>query len=257
MACVDVTNHHLPSDEARGGGGGGVVALELGAGCAVPSLVLAKRLSSLRGTSSASPSSPPPIARHKVYASDWNDEVLDNIRHNLKINGLAPEGEDPQPPSPSNDLCECFAIRMDWNDPSSWEPWSASEHQKSSSAPASSTPTPSIDHDSNPRKPCIIVGADLIYQPSMVEPLVGVIVRLLDRDDPRARFYYVAPLTAPRSGGPELIRRLLEEFRLVQSAVAPASMKRNPLKSQDDDECFLHFQELLTSDFRLYEFACK
>jgi hypothetical protein len=49
----------------------------------------------------------------------------------------------------------------------------------------------------------------------------------------------------------------LEEFRLVQSTVAPASMKRNPLKSQDDDECFVHFQELLTSDFRLYEFAWK
>jgi hypothetical protein len=184
-----------------------------------------------------------------VYASDWNDEVLDNIRHNLQLNELASEVEEEEPTSPykSNVACDCRAIRMDWNDPASWEPWCTRTPPAEQSAK---------DHPSKPRKPTLIVGADLIYQPSMVEALVRVVVQLLDRASKHARFYYVAPLK-PRSGGPDLIRRLLEEFRLVESTVAPPGMKCNPLQSQDDDLCFLHFQDLLTSDFRLYEFAWK
>jgi ankyrin repeat protein/predicted nicotinamide N-methyase len=237
MSQVDLEAHlRLDNPESSSSSGGVVVALELGAGCAVPTLVLAKRLARLKRRSES-----------HVYASDWNDEVLDNIRHNLAINELAPDERSSAMPEP-NDACGCHAIRMDWNDPSSWEPWSAALSPADQNAK---------DHPMSPRKPSIIVGADLIYQPSMVEALVQVVVQLLDRDSPHARFYYVAPLTTPRSGGPELIRRLLEEFRLVKSMVAPALMKRNPLRSQDDDECFLHFQELLTSDFRLYEFAWK
>jgi ankyrin repeat protein len=245
MSQVDLKAHLVGrGDGSQLSSGGVVVALELGAGCAVPSLVLARRLLRLQPRAASNA----PQQHHQVYASDWNDEVLHNIRHNLAMNELAPD-ERSSAMSEPNDACGCHAIRMDWNDPSSWEPWSAA---------SSSTEPSDADHPSNyPRKPSIIVGADLIYQPSMVEALVRVVVQLLDRDSPHARFFYVAPLTTPRSGGPELIRRLLEEFRLVKSMVAPASMKRNPLRSQDDDECFLHFQELVTSDFRLYEFAWK
>jgi ankyrin repeat protein len=236
MSRIDLEAHLRLDRSESSSSSGGVVALELGAGCAVPALVLAQRLARLERRSES-----------HVYASDWNDEVLHNIRYNLTINDLASE-PDPLSPSTSTDACCCQVIRMDWNDPSSWEPWSAALPPADQNAK---------DHPMSPRKPSIIVGADLIYQPSMVEALVRVVVQLLDRDSPHARFFYVAPVTSPRSGGPELIRRLLEEFRLVKSMVAPASMKRNPLRSQDDDECFLHFQELLTSDFRLYEFAWK
>jgi hypothetical protein len=212
---------------------------------------LAKRLA-------ANAASVPPIAaaaaaekpllgrRHAVYASDWNTEAVENIRYNLRLNQLADSGFDDQG-------CSCHAIRMDWKDPRTWGPWAAlyaplKGDESEEKSPAAAAAKISC------RKPSIIIGADLIYETSMVEPLVNVITALLDKENDCSRFYYVAPV-APRQGGLELVRKLLETFRLVNSSLASSELRNNPLRNQDDDECFLHFQELLTTDFRLYEFA--
>jgi hypothetical protein len=240
MARIPLLPHN-GDGAAAGAAVAPVTALELGAGCAVPSLVLAKRLAASEALEATA--GPKPPRRHAVYAGDWNGEAVDNIRYNLRLNGL----------SDGDPACTCHAIRMDWKDRRTWGPWAPS------SAPAIAGERekgPNAAARNPPRKPSIIVGADLIYETSMVQPLVSVVAALLDEESPSSRFYYVAPV-APRQGGKELVRKLLETFRLVSSSLASSELRRNPLRSQDDDECFLHFQELLTTDFRLYEFAWR
>lgn len=201
---------HLPlgaSDDDNDATASPLTILELGAGCGCPSLVLARKY---------------PTAR--VWATDWNPEVVRNLRHNVELNGL------------SDNSC---AWQMDWNDPTTWPP------------------------DPKPR---VIIGADLIYETSMAELLASVVARLLPRDNdndndnnpgggPPARFYYVAP-QAPRQGSPAFLAQLRQHgLRIVSCTHAPAEYVCNPLVSQDDDECFVHFNELMSSSFVLYEFA--
>lgn len=95
-----------------------------------------------------------------------------------------------------------------------------------------------------------VIGSDLIYQKSLVPLLVQVVVGLLK---PQGRFYYVAPESG-RDGLSEFIDRMKEVSSDWKAEMAPPDFHINPLTSGDDEECFLHFQELSALTYYLYEF---
>uniref|UniRef100_A0A7S0C0Y0 Calmodulin-lysine N-methyltransferase n=2 Tax=Proboscia inermis TaxID=420281 RepID=A0A7S0C0Y0_9STRA len=117
---------------------------------------------------------------------------------------------------------------MDWNDPSTYP--------------------------SNNQKIDILLGSDLIYQSSIVPHLKKIVLELLNPTN--GVFYYVAPDTG-RDGLPQFIEELNQEgFDCVNHDMAPDWYRGNPLMNGDDDECFLHFHEMMGKNSRyiLHEF---
>jgi predicted nicotinamide N-methyase len=172
------------------GSWGDTKVLEVGAGCGVPGLAVAF-------------SNPPP---NKVYLSDLNPKTVENLDHNISLNGL----------------CNTTAIKMDWCDKSTW-------------------PDEKLD---------FVIGSDLIYQKSLVPLLVDVVLGLLK---PKGKFYYVAP-DSGRDGLEEFIDRMKEACSDWKMQIAPKELHSNPLINGDDEECFLHFQELSSLTYCLHEF---
>lgn len=122
-----------------------------------------------------------------------------------------------------NDLTNTQAFRMDWSDRTTW-------------------PTEKLDY---------VVGSDLIYQKSLVPLLVQVVMGLLK---PGGTFYYVAP-NVGRDGLIEFIDRMKEVCPVWNEQNAPPEFHANPLANNDDEECFMHFLELSTLTYCLYEFT--
>jgi len=195
--------------------------LELGAGCGLPSLVLAKLC--------------PPI---KIYATDFNDAALSNLRHNILLNNCDGELDDRSKEQKRGNIT---VLLMNWQEESTW-------------------PQHKIDY---------IVGSDLVYQSNMVPLLVATLKGLL-KVSRRARFWYVAPSqsedednggngsnSSRRQGHGALLEGMAEAFDTISSARSPPRYSRNPLESQDDEECFLHFNDLQSANYVLYEFAWK
>eukprot|EP00977_Amphora_coffeiformis_P009842 scaffold2257_cov169-Amphora_coffeaeformis.AAC.20 len=118
------------------------------------------------------------------------------------------------------------ALEMNWQDPSTW-------------------PTEPVS---------IVIGSDLIYQSDMVPLLLQTIQGLLT--SPSGTFLYVAPATG-RQGQEHFFTGMAEaNFEFKEHAMDPAWIG-NPLASRDDDLCFLHFHELQSTEFKLYEFTKK
>ena len=170
----------------------GHAILELGAGCGVPALAVARAVPSCRA----------------VYATDFNPRTVDNLRHNIGLNELPTSVQ---------------ALEMNWQDPSTW-------------------PTEPIS---------VLFGSDLIYQADMVPLLLQTIQGLLSA--PGGVFYYVAPATG-RQGQEGLFEGMEMHFDVCEHVLDPR-WTQNPLASQDDDLCFLHFHELQSTQFKLYEFT--
>ena len=164
--------------------------LELGAGCGVPALAVAV-------------ADPRP---NRVYVTDLNPVSVDNIEHNIKLNKLE----------------NSEALRMDWQDKSTW-------------------PEEQLE--------CVI-GSDLIYQASLVPLLMDVVFGLLK---PGGTFFYVAPDTG-RDGMDDFINQMKTKCPGWKEEVASKDYHANPLANEDDEECFLHFQELSSLTYMLYEF---
>lgn len=114
------------------------------------------------------------------------------------------------------------AMRMDWGDKTTW-------------------PDGQLD---------CVVGADLIYQKSLVPLLSSAVKGLLK---PKGVFYYVAP-DHGRDGLDDFINTMKKICPDWEQEVAPAEYRLNPLRNKDDEECFLHFQELSSLTFVLYTF---
>jgi predicted nicotinamide N-methyase len=114
------------------------------------------------------------------------------------------------------------AMRMDWCDKSTW-------------------PKEKLD--------CVI-GSDLIYQKALVPLLSGVVQDLMN---PGGTFFYVAPDTG-RDGLDEFIQQMKKTCPGWKEEEAPTEYHCNPLTNEDDEECFLHFQELSSLKYILYEF---
>lgn len=98
-----------------------------------------------------------------------------------------------------------------------------------------------------------VIGSDLIYQKSIVPYLKKVVLGVLKEG--KGTFLYVAPDTG-RDGLPEFIESMNHDgFHLVNQHLAPKTFHSNPLTNEDDDECYLHFHELASSTYVLYEFV--
>eukprot|EP00980_Cylindrotheca_fusiformis_P006493 scaffold1378_cov137-Cylindrotheca_fusiformis.AAC.6 len=121
-----------------------------------------------------------------------------------------------------NEFDNVEALRMDWCDKSTW-------------------PKEKVDY---------VVGSDLVYQKSLVPLLSGVVMELMNAG---GIFFYVAPETG-RDGLEEFINHMKNECPEWKETKAPAEYHANPLTSGDDEECFLHFQELSSLKYMLYEF---
>lgn len=164
--------------------------VELGAGCGVPGLTLAKHGS-----------------LQTMLLTDLNPQTVENLRFNVEINNLGNTTS---------------ASTIDWDDTSTW--------------PAS------VD---------TIIGSDLIYSKSIVPLLKKVVLGLLQ---PGGTFYYVAPDTG-RDGLDQFLCEIQEEgFVQTSKTVAPQQYHENPLASQDEEECYLHFTDLASWTYILYEF---
>jgi hypothetical protein len=121
------------------------------------------------------------------------------------------------------------ASTIDWDDESTWPSSMSSPHE--------------VD---------VVIGSDLIYQKSIVPLLKKVVLGLLRRNG--GSFFYVAPDTG-RDGLDQFLEEIQSEgMTLVSKTAAPQEYYLNPLASQDDEECFLHFHELASSTYILYEF---
>jgi len=174
-----------------------------------------------------------------VYATDFNAATVDNLRHNIELNEAQSSEKDC--------VGKAHALMMNWKDESTWPTTAAA----SSSDNTSSSHEKTVDY---------VVGSDLIYQCNMVPLLVSTIRRLLRRSS-RARFWYVAPDQdgAPgqqRQGHGAFLRAMADHFT-VATRKAPTEYGQNPLESQDDEECFLHFHDLQSTSYILYEFRWK
>ena len=168
--------------------------LELGAGCGVPGLAVAK-------SSDAA----------QVILTDLNPTTVANLRTNVELNDFGPT--------------VVTAAIIDWDDVSTY-------------------PVEKMD---------IVIGSDLIYQKSIVPYLKKVVLGLLKEG--QGRFLYVAPDTG-RDGLPEFIESMKRDgFQLESQQVAPREYHSNPLTNGDDEECYVHFHELASSTYILYEFA--
>jgi len=199
------------------------IMLELGAGCGVPALTAALY---------CNPKS--------VHISDLNPETVENIKHNIRLN------ESKLLPHLTNNI---HGVSLDWDDVSTYPKMMANNN--------------SNDNDAI-QKFDYILGADLIYQDTTIPILKNILYKLLK---PNAGiFLYVAPKDYLRHGLSDFIQQLqMKEhnnndnyyFECVSQKDAPDEYKINPLVSKDDDDCFLHFHELSSIDYVLYEFILK
>lgn len=177
----------------------------------------------------------------KVYATDLNSTTLDNLRYNASINNLCTNRGDSTndenifdtatpDDNTSGKFDKVIVQRMDWSDEATW--------------PQESDNT--ID---------FILGSDLIYDKAVMHRLKHVVLRLLQRGG--GTFYYTCKSTE-RDGMAEFVADLQQDgVTLVhlEEISAPHPFTSNPLQNGDDDECFLHFHELTTTSYMLYEFT--
>jgi len=165
----------------------------------------------------------------RVYITDLNPTTVDNMQHNIDLNQTQTSpvstDEDQQPLQQWNE--RVIASSIDWDDETTW-------------------PDEKLD---------FVIGSDLIYQSNIVPLLKKVVLGLLKPKG--GRFLYVCPDTG-RDGLDDFIKSMKSDgCSLVNECVAPQSYHANPLMSQNDDQCFLHFHELTSSTYMLYEFKCS
>jgi Lysine methyltransferase/Ankyrin repeats (3 copies) len=209
-----------------------MVVVELGAGCGVPGLVAAAILAAQKrpaGTSS------------RVYLTDFNQVSVDNCRYNITLNETkAPWNNDNETTSVS-----VQAAVMNWQDSSTWpEPLQHIARNDSGQQNGGGGVN-------------VLLGSDLIYQDDMVPLLLQTVLALRPW-----RFLYVAH--SRRAGHAAFLAALAASRWFDHGTTsggpttagvngggggphnAPPHYRANPLVSQDDEECFVHFHELVS-----------
>eukprot|EP00050_Salpingoeca_kvevrii_P011696 m.17321 g.17321 ORF g.17321 m.17321 type:complete len:499 (-) comp3580_c0_seq2:130-1626(-) len=97
----------------------------------------------------------------------------------------------------------------------------------------------------------VLLGCDLIYDVDFAPHLVRIVTKLLAPDS--GRFFYVAG--AQRDGAIAFHEQMIKAgFQCTVTSPCPDKLKRNPLKSQNDDDLLLYFNELYDNEFSLYEY---
>lgn len=152
-----------------------------------------------------------------VLITDLNPLTVKNAQYNIDLNKDRAASPD--------DWCErVSAATINWDDESTW-------------------PKEKVD--------CIVC-SDCIYQASIVPMLQKVIVGLIK---PEGCFFYVCP-EGGRDGLPEFIKVMSTKgFELVEKTTAPEQYRQNPLSNGDEEDCFLHFHELASTNYDLFEFC--
>ena len=188
--------------------------VELGAGCGVPGITIAKSYLSRQESSIVLPT---------IYVTDLNPVTLQNLQHNVTTNHVD---------------SITSVVSLDWNelihcdnDDKKW-PWMVQSISDVVEEQQTNV-TNGID---------ILIGSDLVYQKEVVPILIQTIQKL------RPRTFYYGAAGTNRDGHDLFIQSLQNEGRmtLVSSFPAPHIYRTtNPLYNQDDDECFIHFQDLL------------
>ena len=85
-------------------------------------------------------------------------------------------------------------------------------------------------------------------------PLVPLLKSVIERTvKPGGTFLYVCPDTG-RDGLDEFINEMKTLCPNWTERVAPKEYHSNPLVNGDDEECYMHFNELFQKTFMLYEF---
>lgn len=215
--------------------------LELGAGCGVPGLVVAKAAAAGGASAKA------------IFLTDFNPKTVANLQHNIELNGLREQQRESSESSLSlSNAAETVHVQafvMNWQDESTWPEAVVANR---------------VD---------VLIGSDLVYQSDMVQTLLQTVWKLRPR-----RFLYCAG--ADRCGHAEFIRGMLQQQQHSESesgdaaaaaagrfelacppSPAPAHYAQNPLASGDDEDCFVRFHELMvpssssSSNFTLYEFV--
>ncbi|KAL7528897.1 hypothetical protein ACHAXR_004115 [Thalassiosira sp. AJA248-18] len=157
-----------------------------------------------------------------VIITDLNPDTMDNVRYNIDLNNKKWCGSDDDETTKATTTT---ASSIDWGDESTYP--------------------------SN-KKLDYVICSDCIYQKDIVPLLKKVVTGLLDPN--HGSFLYVAP-EGGRDGLPEFIAAMKSEgFDCVYEEVAPDVYRENPLKSGDEEDCFLHFHELASTVYVLYEF---
>ena len=145
---------------------GGRVVCELGAGCGVPGLAAALH-----------------CAPRRVILGDLNARALDNLRHNVALNGFGA-----RPPAESaradGTTPTVEIMPIEWEDPSTW-------------------PRAVDGADDGAAHVDVILGADLVYQASAVEPFVRAVSGMLR---PGGECFYAGPESG-RDGLAEVVSR--------------------------------------------------
>ena len=161
-----------------------------------------------------------------VIVTDLNPQTVENLQHNVQLNQDA-----------FKSTKDVTASVMDWCDASTW-PYRQ-------------------DNDNNGDGMVdVVVGSDLVYQKGLVPLLLRVLTRVLKADG--GIFWYAAPDT-DRDGLKEFLHALLEKggFVLERQEVAPLEYKANAFRNQDDELFFLHFPEMASTTYILYQFVRK
>ena len=190
--------------------------LELGAGCGIPGITIAKSFLS-RPESSILPT---------IYVTDLNPTTLRNLQHNVMSNHV--DSITSVVSLDWNELIHCDTNDKIW-------PWME---------PSATTESfVEVEHLIVDNKGIdILIGSDLVYQKEVVPILIQTIRKL------RPQTFYYGAAGTNRDGHDIFIQSLQNEGRmtLVSSFPAPDIYRTtNPLYNQDDDECFIHFQDLL------------
>ena len=169
--------------------------------------------------------------KRKFFVTDLNPQTVDNLKYNIELNGLSPHVE---------------ASIMDWDNAESWPSNPDGDNNKNDNDEDDGTSGTSPSHALYD----VVVGSDLIYQKSLVPLLKSVIQRTVK---PGGTFLYVCPDTG-RDGLDEFINEMKTLCPKWTEQIAPKEYHANPLVNGDDEECFMHFNELFQKTFVLYEF---
>lgn len=256
---LDITGVHLWSagvvasrwiaQMAREGLFSSKAIIELGAGCGTPGLtcLLAPQPPIATTAITNGITTPKAETKTRVMLTDLPTPTLDNLMANVLLNASFgfPAAHPPRPDQPAEKPIPdqwipcgngCVAVRkLDWTDPQTWPRWD--DHEGSCE----------VKHPSPIMKFDVVIGSDLIYEQSMVEPLISVVTGLLTK--PHGRFYYTYRLK--RQGADLFVQRLREAGLKCEEVAAPACLRNNPLADQTQEVADQFFNELQHDDFLL------